>query len=62
MAFLDLTDETGTISATIFPNRIIYINQIKTGDLLKIYGHVEKRLDRYQIIINKIDAEINGLF
>ena len=55
MAFLDLTDETGTISATIFPNRIIYINQIKTGDLLKIYGHVEKRLDRYQIIINKIE-------
>lgn len=55
MAFLELTDETGTISATIFPNRIIYINQIKTGDLLKIYGHVEKRLDRYQIIINKIE-------
>lgn len=57
MAFLDLTDETGTISATIFPNRIIYINQIKTGDLLKIYGHVEKRLDRYQIIINKIEIK-----
>lgn len=55
MAFLDLTDETGTASATIFPNRIIYINQIKEGDLLKINGHVEKRLDRYQIIINKIE-------
>lgn len=55
MAFLELTDETGTISATIFPNRIIYVNQIKEGDLLKIYGHVEKRLDRYQIIINKIE-------
>ena len=55
MAFLELTDETGVVSATIFPNRIIFINQIKTGDLLKIYGHVEKRLDRYQIIINKIE-------
>lgn len=55
MAFLELTDETGTISATIFPNRIIYVNQIKEGDLLKIHGHVEKRLDRYQIIINKIE-------
>lgn len=55
MAFLDLTDETGTASATIFPNRIIYINQIKEGDLLKINGHVKKRLDRYQIIINKIE-------
>lgn len=55
MAFLDLADETGTASATIFPNRIIYINQIKEGDLLKINGHVEKRLDRYQIIINKIE-------
>lgn len=55
MAFLELTDETGVASATIFPNRIIYINQIKEGDLLKINGHVEKRLDRYQIIINKIE-------
>ena len=55
MAFLELTDETGSASATIFPNRIIYINQIKEGDLLKINGHVEKRLDRYQIIINKIE-------
>ena len=55
MAFLEITDETGVVSATIFPNRIIYINQIKTGDLLKIYGHVEERLDRYQIIINKIE-------
>ena len=55
MAFLELSDETGTVSATLFPNRIIYINQIKEGDLLKLYGHVEKRLDRYQIVINKIE-------
>ena len=55
MAFLRISDETGNIEATIFPNKIDYINHIKNGDLLKIYGHVEKRLNKYQVIINKIE-------
>ena len=55
MAFLELSDETGTFSYTLFPNKIAYANMLKVGDLLKINGHVEKRYDKYQIIINKID-------
>ncbi|MFA6776940.1 MAG: DNA polymerase III subunit alpha [Bacilli bacterium] len=54
MAFLQISDETGKLDYIIFPNRIGYINQIKAGDLLKISGKVEKRLDKYQIIINTI--------
>ncbi len=55
MAFLKLSDETGTIDGTIFPNRINYINHIKNGDILKIIGTVQKRLDKYQLVINKIE-------
>ena len=35
--------------------KIDYINRIKEGEVLKFYGHVEKRYDKYQLIINKID-------
>lgn len=55
MAFLEVSDETGSLSYTIFPNKIAYANLIKVGDLLKIIGHVEKRYDKYQIIVNKIE-------
>ena len=55
MAFLEISDETGSLSYTIFPNKIAYANLIKVGDLLKIIGHVEKRYDKYQIIVNKIE-------
>ena len=55
MAFLKLSDETGTIDGTLFPNRISYINHIKNGDILKVIGTVQKRLDKYQIVINKIE-------
>ena len=36
MAFLKISDETGSLDCTLFPNRINYINKIKNGDLLKI--------------------------
>lgn len=55
MAFLQISDETGKLDYTIFPNRIGYINQIKKGDLLKVIGKVKKRLDKYQIVINTIE-------
>lgn len=55
MAFLKISDETGSLDCTLFPNRINYINKIKNGDLLKILGQVQKRLDKYQIVINKLE-------
>ena len=55
MAFLQISDETGKLNYIIFPNRIGYINQIQKGDLLKITGKVEKRMDKYQIVINTLN-------
>lgn len=54
MAFLEISDETGKLDITIFPNKIDYVNKIKKGDLLKITGQVQKRFDKYQIVVNTI--------
>ena len=56
MAFLEISDETGKLDYCIFPNRIDYVNRIKKGDLLKIVGKVEKRFDKYQIVVNSIEV------
>ncbi|MDD4706516.1 MAG: DNA polymerase III subunit alpha, partial [Bacilli bacterium] len=56
MAFIEISDETGKLDYILFANKIDYIDIIKKGDLLKIVGKVEKRLDKYQIIINNIEV------
>ena len=50
MAFLDVSDETGKIDCTIFPKKINYLTSLKIGDMLKISGQVQKRMNNYQII------------
>ena len=54
MAFLTGSDETSSFEFTLFPKVFIEYQEISKGDLLKIRGHVEKRLDEYQIIVERI--------
>ena len=54
MAFISCSDETSTEDFIVFPNKFILINNIKVGDIIFIKGHVEKRLDKYQIVVNEI--------
>ena len=54
MAFLTGSDETSSFEFTLFPKIFIEFQEISKGDILKIRGHVEKRLDEYQIIVEKI--------
>lgn len=54
MAFLSGSDETTLADFVIFPDNVSLIATIKVGDLVKIRGKVERRFDKYQIIINKI--------
>ncbi len=54
MAFLTGSDETSSFEFTLFPKIFIDYQEISKGDLLKIRGHVEKRLDEYQIIVERI--------
>ena len=54
MAFVTGSDETGTMDYTLFPRTYKEYSNIQKGDLLKVRGNVERRLDQYQIIIEKI--------
>ena len=54
MAFVTASDEFGKISLTLFPNTYKQYNSIKKKDIIRIYGHVEKRFDQYQIIVNSL--------
>ncbi len=59
MAFISITDEYGKIDCTLFPKKYNLINNIKTNDFIKLTGQVQKRQDKYQIIINNIEKEQN---
>ena len=54
MAFITGSDETGTKEFTIFPKAFESFQELSKGDLIKIRGHVEKRLDEIQVIVEKI--------
>ena len=54
MAFISVSDETGTCDFTIFPKNMNLINDLKIGDLVEINGNVSKRFDKVSIIVNNI--------
>lgn len=55
MMFLTGSDELGKIDITIFPKLFETCKNIVKGDILHIYGKVEKRFDKMQIIATKIE-------
>lgn len=55
MAFITASDETRIGEFTCFDSVMPSLNLIKKGDLVKITGRVEKRMDKYNIIVNKIE-------
>ncbi len=57
MAFITGSDELGTMDFTIFPKDYYLIKNLKSNDLVKIYGKVSKRLDKYSIIVSNIVKE-----
>ena len=54
MAFITGSDETSTMEYTLFPKIYNLYFPIERGELLKIRGNVERRLDQIQIIVEKI--------
>ena len=55
MAFVTGSDSTATLEYTLFPRVYKLFSDIKPGDLLKVVGKVEKRLDQIQIVASKIE-------
>ncbi len=53
MAFLVGSDETTSNEFILFDN--LNISEINVGDLLLIEGRVERRLDKYQIVVQKFE-------
>ena len=54
MAFITGSDETLTMDFTLFPKVYRLYTMVEKGNLLLISGRVEKRLDQYQVIVDKI--------
>jgi DNA polymerase-3 subunit alpha len=54
MAFITGSDETATAEFTLFPKTYNEYSNLDKGDLLKVRGTVERRLDQFQIIVEKI--------
>lgn len=54
MSFITGSDETATMDYTLFPKVYNEYSNIQKGDLLKVRGTVEKRLNQYQIVVEKI--------
>ena len=56
MAFITGSDEFGEIQFTCFPNVYKKFSSVKVGNILKVFGRVERRYDKYQIIINNFNV------
>ena len=54
MAFINGSDETASFEFTLFPKVFKTCPDIGYGDLLKIRGQVQRRLNEYQIVVEKI--------
>ena len=55
MLFINGSDNTDSISITLFP-RVYELNKnINKNDVIRVIGIVEKRFDRYQLVANKIE-------
>ena len=55
MMFFTGSDEEQVRDFTMFPKTYKEYFDIKKGDILKIYGKVEKRNGGYQIIVSKLE-------
>ena len=54
MAFMTGSDETSSKEFTLFPMTFKKYPNIDKGMLIKVRGHVERRLDEIQIVVEKV--------
>ena len=55
MCFISGSDELSTSDIVLFPKTYKNCNNFDKGDILKINGKVEKRFDKYQVVVNKLE-------
>ena len=52
MFFVNVKDDTGNISVTVFPTRYLSFKEVKVGMVLLINGNVENRNNELQLVLN----------
>lgn len=57
MAFLTVTDETGSTELVVFPKGFVLLNNIGKNDILLVNGKVTKRFDMYQINVEYLEKK-----
>ena len=57
MAFITAQDEFGSISLTLFPRTYKQYNSLNKRDIIRVFGHVERRFDKYQIVVNSLKIQ-----
>ena len=57
MAFISASDETGVGEFTVFPNGYYLLQNLEKNDMIKVWGTVSKRYDKYNVKVNKINKE-----
>lgn len=55
MAFMLVSDDTGSTDITLFPSEYEKYKEIDKGTVILINGDVQKRFDQYQLIVKKIE-------
>ena len=58
MLFVTGSDEMGKIDLVLFPTVYSSVDEISKGNILLVDGRVEKRFDKYQIVVNKVIDQI----
>ena len=61
MAFLTISDETGSGNFVVFASEMRELEDIKVGDVVLVKGRVARRYMEYQININKIEKLNEGV-
>ncbi|MBR6072995.1 MAG: DNA polymerase III subunit alpha [Bacilli bacterium] len=55
MCFITASDETATGDFVVFPKTVNQIVDINAGDVVEVEGIVERRVDKFQIVVNRIE-------
>jgi len=54
MAFVSVSDESDTLEVIVFP-KLLREKPLRVGNIIKVYGRIEKRYDSYQILADTIE-------
>ena len=55
MCFINGSDELSEIDVVLFPKTYEKYKNINRGDIIKVYGRVEKRFDKYQVVVTSLE-------